>query len=258
LVFWALWGRVLPLLSDSLGRRRLEVFWFFVFHFPWSYGPSIVSGNSEIVSPDGWLVSSICSFCPQSRLQFEPVCARWSDLLFLPGGSCVALPLQPRLVSCSPARWGNLVLSTALSPMGLAQQSTTPCFRRLAFCPTPALSLCSLPLLPLLRVQLLAPPPFSRVGSTLHPTPTVDGRLQFTVYAFSFVQCVCVCGVFNLPRGFTGLCSGGWVRESCVVSVAHLMQIYSCSFEAGWQARMVCHFSQADTYLDWVQPSRCR
>jgi hypothetical protein len=55
------------------------------------------------------------------------VCARWSDLLFSPGGSCIALPLQLRLVSSFPRRVGqlSLVLNAALCPTKPALGSTT-------------------------------------------------------------------------------------------------------------------------------------
>jgi hypothetical protein len=53
---------------------------------------------------------------------------------------------------------------------------------RLAYCPTPALSLCCF--VCLVRVWLLAPPLFSRACSVFHPTSAVGVRLQFTVYTF--------------------------------------------------------------------------
>jgi hypothetical protein len=40
--------------------------------------------------------------------------------------------------------------------------------------------------------------------------------------------------------------SRGWVGESCVVCVAHLLglQVYIGSIAISWQGEMVCHFSQ--------------
>jgi hypothetical protein len=39
LVFWALWARVLALLSDSLGMETSRGFFLYFFCFSWSYGP---------------------------------------------------------------------------------------------------------------------------------------------------------------------------------------------------------------------------
>jgi hypothetical protein len=95
---WAMEGKVLPLLSDSLEGSWLEGFFP---HFPWSYGPSVTSRSSVVVSPDGWLVSSTWFLLPTRQVVIGtcssslPVCARWSDLLlFLPGGSCIPRQLQ--------------------------------------------------------------------------------------------------------------------------------------------------------------------
>jgi hypothetical protein len=147
--------------------------------------------------------------------------------LFLPGGSCVALLLQ--LWSAPlPARWGNSILNTVLSPMRQAHQSTMALLWEVGLSPHPTLSLCashclflmivlllwevglsphpcfqtfSLSCLHSLRVWLLAPPSFFEAGSMFHSTSTVGGTLQFNFYAFQFYWRAC----FNLPRDYAEL-----------------------------------------------------
>jgi hypothetical protein len=58
-------GEVVAPLVRQLGVEiagRCFSFLFFFFHFPWSYGSSITSGSSDVVSPGDWLVSSIWFF----------------------------------------------------------------------------------------------------------------------------------------------------------------------------------------------------
>jgi hypothetical protein len=105
----ALEGRdVAPFVRQLGWARWLEIFFF---HFPWSYGLSVTSGSSEVVSPGEWLMSSIYFFLPTGQVVIGtcssslPVCARWSDLmLFLQGGSCTTLLLQVCLVSSSSSK----------------------------------------------------------------------------------------------------------------------------------------------------------
>jgi hypothetical protein len=76
---------MLPLLLDSLEGGG----WRVVFCL-WSYGPSITSRSSEVVSPSDWLVNSIWFFCSLGRLQLGPeithcqcVCkVVWSVIVF--------------------------------------------------------------------------------------------------------------------------------------------------------------------------------
>jgi hypothetical protein len=105
------------------------------------------------------------------------------------------------------AGWDNSTLSTALSPGRLPQGSTRALLWDIEFlphnppsvfvpCPTsaccsclachliPTFSLCYLSCLRLLRFWLLVPSLFSQAGSVLNPT--VNVKLQFTVYAFQF------------------------------------------------------------------------
>jgi hypothetical protein len=75
---------------------------------------------------------------------------------------------------------------------------------------------------------------------------------------FSFVWV----GVQSAQGMFLDYVSGGWVRESCVVCVAHLLglKVYAGSFETGQQGEMVCHFSQGRHLLGLgtVQCGICR
>jgi hypothetical protein len=45
--------------------------WRVFFHFPWPYGPSIISGSSEVVSPDDCLVSTIWFLLPTGQVAIE-------------------------------------------------------------------------------------------------------------------------------------------------------------------------------------------
>jgi hypothetical protein len=96
----------------------------------------------------------------------------------------------------------------------------------------PALSLCSLPCPCLLRVRLLAPPLFSKVGSEFYPTPTVSGRLQFTVSVFQ----LCPRGHVVCPRAALEYVQGVWEG-------------------AGGEKWRVA-FLKAGANQDWIQPSR--
>jgi hypothetical protein len=131
-----------------------------------------------------------------------PVCAEWSELLFSLGDNCVALQLQFCLVRSSPSKVGQFSFECCpLSQEISSRIHCLLCFGRLACFPTSTLSLCASPNLywvlvlllwevsllshscsqPLLlyprsftensvlRVWLLAPPSFSRVGSAFHP-----------------------------------------------------------------------------------------
>jgi hypothetical protein len=57
---------------------------------------------------------------------------------------------------------------------------------------------------------------------------------------------------FSLLEGAVQFAQGlRWVRESCVVHVAHLLhlQVYPGSFETGWWGEMVCCFSEGRHFL---------
>jgi hypothetical protein len=100
----------------------------FVFPcFYWSYGLPVMSGSCEVVSSNGWLVSSIWFLCPQGRLQLGPVVAHYQ---FVQGGPicCFYQAAAAVSYSCnsdwsapSPERWDNSVFCTTLSARILAQ-----------------------------------------------------------------------------------------------------------------------------------------
>jgi hypothetical protein len=203
---------------------------------------AITSGSSKVVSSDSWLVYSI--WFPLSTGQMAigtcgsslPVCAEWSHLLwFLPGGSCIALPLQLCEASSSHSKVGQSVLSTTLSPMRLTQLPTTPPLWEVGLLPHPCSQHLLLARLSLLRVQLLwevglSPHPCFPVlipchtfafpswefGSLPHPifprlvqhsTPPPLSVVDYNSL-FMFLSFVLGWGC-NLPRGCTGLCSQG-------------------------------------------------
>jgi hypothetical protein len=63
-----------------------------------------------VVPPDDWLARSIYFLLSTGEVAIGtwgnsvPVCAKWSDLLFLPGSICISLPLQLCLVSSSSSK----------------------------------------------------------------------------------------------------------------------------------------------------------
>jgi hypothetical protein len=142
LVFWARCGRVLPFLLNSFVGETAEGF-----------------------------VSSIWFLLSKGRLQLGPVVAPFQ---IVQGGqpSCFCQVAATLPYCCNfgwsappPARWGNSVLGTTLSPTRLAQWPAISHFRGLACHPTPTLSTCSSLHLHLLRVRLLAPPRSPRLFS---------------------------------------------------------------------------------------------
>jgi hypothetical protein len=115
---------------DSLGQRWPEGFFlsfFFFSHFPWSYGPSITSGSSDVVSPGDWLVSSIWFLLSTGQVVIGasgnslPVHARYSELLFHQEAAVLSYSCNCIWLAPPPATWSNSVLSTALSFMRPAQ-----------------------------------------------------------------------------------------------------------------------------------------
>jgi hypothetical protein len=177
--------------------------------------------SSEVVSPDDRIVSIIWFFLSTGQVTIRiwgnslSVCTRWSDLLFLPGSSYIALPLQLCLVSSSPSKIGAIQFcpqphETQWSTMPLLWEvglSPHPHFQTLCLSPslladssvplegwlvTPP---CSPPLffVPPLFTDSLPPCPNTILQgwfSISHTHPTVSGWLQFTVYAFQFCWAV--------------------------------------------------------------------
>jgi hypothetical protein len=113
--------------------------------FLWSYGLSVMSGSSEVVSSDSWLVSSIWFLLSTGQVVIGtcgmslPVCAKWSI--------CCLCQVAAGLPYHCNSIW-------SVPPP--ASFEYCPQFKRLVIChilalgawlvcPTPALSLCSLP-----------------------------------------------------------------------------------------------------------------
>jgi hypothetical protein len=184
-----------------------------------------------VVSPGDWLVRGIWYLYPQCQLQMESEVTHYQfvdgDLicccyLHVPA----ALPYFCKSVwsACPPARWNNSILSTALSSMRLTQP-----FSKLLLWEV-NLSLHS-HFQPLFS-ESSAPcsTPVLRSDSAFHPTPTVGGRILFTVDVSVLYGEVSIC-----PGAAVNYVPRGWVGELCVVYVAHLfsLQIYTGSFETG-------------------------
>jgi hypothetical protein len=185
------WGRVLPILLDSLGgvscrvsfSPLLSLFWWAV-RYKWE----LWSGFTRWLACEQYLVSSVhgqvsIRTCDRS----VPVCARWSDLLwFLPGVSWVALQLQLWLVSSSPSEMGQFrVVNCSQSHEVSSVICHIPAMGVWLVAP-PLLSAFVLCSAPASGVWFLAPPPFSKVSSVFYSHPAISDRLQFTVYVFQF------------------------------------------------------------------------
>jgi hypothetical protein len=198
-----------------------------------------------VVSPGDWFVSSIWLLLATGQVAIGgwgnllSVHAVWSELLFSPGCSCSTLELKLCFVCSSPSKAGVHFSFWLLPsvPQDQLQDLPLPCFGRLVWHPTHALSLCALPrvsasfypvegwlvtphplsvfvassfterLAP--RVWLLAPSPFSKADSVL--CPHLCCWCEITIHCFCF-SVLFFLGGFNLPSGCTGLCSLGMGR----------------------------------------------
>jgi hypothetical protein len=93
----------------------------------------------------------------------------------------------------------------------------------LACHPTPAVSLCCYYCLHSLRAWPLAPPPFSRVGSTFHPNLAESVRLKFLIFAFQIYSRLWG-GCSQSPHRLLWIMFPGHsVGRSHVMLVAHLL-----------------------------------
>jgi hypothetical protein len=160
--------------------------WFFSFfffpHFPWFYGLSIASGSPEMVLPGDWVVSSIWLLLSTGQLKLGP---EVTHCQFVQGGYICCFCQVPVILpsSCNSGlsalpqkRWSNSVLSTALSPVRLAQWSTMALLWEVCLLPHP----CSQPLLHFL--------PFLNEGSAPRSAPppllVLDYNLLFMLFSF--------------------------------------------------------------------------
>jgi hypothetical protein len=173
-----------------------------------------------------------------------PICAWWSDLLFVPGSSCVALLLQLCQLSSSPSNVGPSCFeyhpqSPEISS-GIHHGSVLggwlvapphPHSQPLLFCPG-----C------LLKVFSPCPTPILQGRFVFHPTPAVSVRLQFAVYTFQFSS-----EGLQSAQGLHWIRFPGWVGELRVAHVAHPLglQVNVGSFETGQWGEMRTTFLEA-------------
>jgi hypothetical protein len=196
---------VLPLFSGSLGGNWLE---FFQSCFPWSDGSSGAGRSSEVVSPEGWLVSSIWFLLCIMQVAIK-VCGcllpdgpRYSDmLLFMPSSSWVTPQQQLWLASSSPNKVGQF--SFVHYPQSHKISSVIHHAPALGgwFCAPILFSIFVPCVAPLTEFNSLPHPPSQRLiqHSTLHPLTVVN-----------CTHCVCHSLLFrwcNLPMSCTALCS---------------------------------------------------
>jgi hypothetical protein len=157
-------------------------------------------------------------------------CMWWSNLLFSPGSSWVALLLQLCLVSSSPSKVEQFTLSTIISSRRLAQQSTIPTLGGWLVTPSPLSAFIFWNAFVYWEFSSLLYPCSPRVvqHSTLLPLLVIDYISLFMLFSF-------VWGGFNLPRDCTGLCfhrvSRGVACGVCYWPIGS--QIYAGSTETG-------------------------
>jgi hypothetical protein len=135
-----------------------------------------------------------------------------------------------------PARCGDSVLSTALSPTRLAQWSTSPYFGRLPCCPTPALNAFSFPHLHSLK----------SLAHCLTPVlwDWFSALTPFHCQWYSAIHCfvpgsICPEAALDYVPGEVGEAFVHGVWRSPLG-----LQIYTGGSETGWQGGMVHCFLQ--------------
>jgi hypothetical protein len=141
-----------------------------------------------------WLVFG--SFCPQDYLEFWgevrlPAHVGWSEPLFPPGSSWVALHLQLCLVSSTHSKVGQFNFESSLVPRDWLWDSLPALLWEFGLLPHPLLRFCCFTHISSLRVWywefgFLSLP--CSLGQVQHSTSisTVGVRLQFTVHVFQF------------------------------------------------------------------------
>jgi hypothetical protein len=143
-----------------------------------------------------------------------PATFLWDSFSVPPAPSTVLARLQFPL--CSSVLWGSLVLDAALWLRGLALWSTTfPCFGEWLIASFQPL----LPFLCLFTDSLAlslgpCPSPFLWFSFSVWPAPS-------TVW-FHFAVCYSVLLGDHSSRDCAGLCSPGWIGDSCIMFGAHL------------------------------------
>jgi hypothetical protein len=152
-------------------------------------------------------------------------------------GSCIALQLQLWLASSSSSKVGQV--SFEYSPQSL-ETSSWLCFGWLTCHPTPALSLYYF-----IHWEFgsLPHPPFSeQIQHSTSPLLLVlDYNLLFMLFSFFWG------GGFNLPRGWTGLCSWGVTCGACCSPVG-FAGLHRQLWNQVW-GEMACHFSKCRHFL---------
>jgi hypothetical protein len=171
-----------------------------------------------------------------------PVHARWSDLLFSPGSSWIALQVQLLLVSSSPTKM--MQFSFEYSPQSSGTSSV------IHHIPILGVWLVIQPLSQLLLLfpihswEFVSSPHPHSLGHSQCSTPTpllvLDFNSQFML--FSFVGAGG--GSFNLPWGWSGLWSWGVGRGVmwCIMLTCRVASLLG-NFETGWKGEMVWCFS---------------
>jgi hypothetical protein len=204
-----------------------------------------------MVSPGNWLVSSIWFLLSTGEVAIGGWGsslldhAGWSELLlFSPGGSCLALQLQLSLVLlCLQGEAIQFWILTSV-PETSSRILHLPCFGRLTCHPTHGLRLCCFSYVHSLRVQLLVPPLFFRVGSVFHP--------HLHCCCWITIHCLCFSVLFGgdsiYPVAALDYVPGedGWEGSHSwyMMLTLFVLQIHASSFIAGQWREMVYSFPQ--------------
>jgi hypothetical protein len=173
----------------------------------------------------------------------QPVCSRWSDLVYSSGGSCVALQLQLWLVSSFPNKVRQFYLEC--SPQSQDTSSVIhqgPVFRGWLIAPLLLSAFVTFPAF--IHWEFSSLTHLSSLGQVNCSTPPVLFLLDYNLLLihFSFV------GGVQSAQNYV---LGGWVVKSLMVCVPQLLGlwVYTGSFETGCRGEMSCHFPQGRYFL---------
>jgi hypothetical protein len=130
-----------------------------------------------------------------------PVRAGWSELLFSPGGNCIALQVQLCLVSSSPSKVGQFSFEHCLLSLEISSGiHHLPCFGRLACHPTPTLSFYTSPDFCLVLVAPLGGWLFtSSLLSAFVTFPEFNEFIQFSTESSAPCPIPVLLGRFSVP-----------------------------------------------------------